>query len=85
MRTQQTRVAQDQRLDPNHCRNGEHLVEQLGIGGRHHDSGLAELVRVHVGSVLRSGPTYAAARRNLWMTLRASLRLVDNAVLEGDS
>ncbi len=84
MRTQQTRVGHDQRLDPNHCRNGQHLVKQLGIGGRHHDSGLAEPVRVHVGSVLRSGPRTPGAPKSV-DDASSGLRLVDNAVLEGDS
>ena len=78
MRTQLTWVAQDQRLHPNHCRNGQHLVKQLGIGASHHDSGLAEPVRVHVGSVLRSGP---AAPRPVKSVDDASsgLQPVDNA------
>jgi hypothetical protein len=54
--TQQARVAQNQRLDPNHCGGGEQVIKQFRIRASHDDGGLAKLVRVHVGSVLRSGP-----------------------------
>jgi len=56
VRTHLPRVAQDQRLDPDHRRNRQHLIKQLGIGGCHHHRGLAELMRVHIGSVLTSDP-----------------------------
>ena len=76
-----TRVAQDQRLDPNHCRNGQHLVKQLGIGDRRHDGGLAEPVRVHVGSVLTSGLDAPRPAKSV-DDAPSGLQLVDNAVRE---
>ena len=54
MRTQLTWLAEDQRLHPDDCCHGQHMVKQLGIGDRHHDSCLAEPVRIHVGILLRS-------------------------------
>ena len=79
---QQTRVAHDQRLHPNRCGNGEHLVKQLGIGLRHNDGGLAAPVRVHVGSVLRLGPCAPRAAKSV-DDASSGFRLVDNALLKG--
>jgi hypothetical protein len=79
MRTQKSRVTHDQRLDPNHCRNGQHLVKQIGIGDRCHDSGLAEPLRVHVGSVLTSGLGAPRPAKSV-DDAPNDLQLVDNAV-----
>ena len=56
----QTRVAQQQRLDPDHRREGEHLIEQLGVGDRHHDGGLAELCAGPCWQCVDVGPGCAA-------------------------
>ena len=78
MFTQLARVAQNQRLDSHHRGGGKHVVKQLGIRASHDDGGLAKLVRVHVGSVLRSGlaaPQPAKSVDDAWNRLQP----VDNA------
>ena len=60
---QQTHVAQQQRLNSDHRRQGEHLIEQLGVGNGHHDGGPAERTRVHVGSVWTSDADVSLASK----------------------
>jgi hypothetical protein len=55
------------------------LIEQLGIGDRRHDGGLAEPVRVHVGSVLTSAPNAPRPAKSV-DDAPGDLQFVDNAL-----
>jgi hypothetical protein len=54
------------------------VIKQFRIRASHHDGGLAKLVRVHVGSVLRSGPAAPQPVKSV-DTPRNRLQTVDNA------
>ena len=65
MLPQQTHVAQQQRLNSDHRRQGEHLIEQHAVGNGHHDGGPVGRTRVHDGSVWTSDADVSLASKSV--------------------